>query len=437
MRINLELFKRLRELPQHKLVHSVSMPLGNSRPHDPAAMQLLKTSVDVLGAPYASEHLSFNRLGTAEGDVWTGFLLPPRQNDEGVAIAAARIDEMRKALGVPAAFETGVNYLRPRSDELTDGEFFRAVAEAADCGILLDLHNLLTNERNGRTPLERVLKEIPLDRVWEIHVAGGMEYRGYWLDSHSSHLSDDLFKIALDVVGACPSLRAIVFEIMEEYLNESSRSQLEEDVQRLRSIWNSRSNHRETLLGLGREATITEPGPCTSVTAWEETLGANAIGRAARDGKGIPLSDPALDLYADLTKSMRESTIYQSLPFTVRLLLATIGPTALSRLMARFLNASPPQPFGAAEAHHFICFLRGTDTEVRYLRQVLAFEEAVNAVASGHGNRTVAFDCNPVLLFEALEQRRDPGLLATQYFTVEISPHSLQVRRAEPQESGF
>jgi hypothetical protein len=36
---------------------------------------------------------------------------------------------------VPIAVETGVNYLRPRPDELPDGEFVAQVVEAADCGI--------------------------------------------------------------------------------------------------------------------------------------------------------------------------------------------------------------------------------------------------------------------------------------------------------------
>ena len=108
---------------------------------------------------------------------------------------------MRRAAGVPVAFETGVNYLRPQPDEIPDGLFVRRVAEAADCGILLDLHNLLTNERNGRVPLRAVFDDIPHERVWEIHLAGGREYHGYWLDSHSGHIDDDLFTAAGAVVG--------------------------------------------------------------------------------------------------------------------------------------------------------------------------------------------------------------------------------------------
>ena len=60
-----------------------------------------------------------------------------------------------------------------------------AVAECADCGILLDLHNLFANGVNGRQSVEEFIAQLPLERVWEIHVAGGVELDGYWLDAHS------------------------------------------------------------------------------------------------------------------------------------------------------------------------------------------------------------------------------------------------------------
>jgi uncharacterized protein len=65
------------------------------------------------------------------------------------------VQRLRNELGVPLAVETGVNYLRPRRDELPDGEFMAALAEDADCGILLDLHNVYCNERNGRARRSR------------------------------------------------------------------------------------------------------------------------------------------------------------------------------------------------------------------------------------------------------------------------------------------
>jgi uncharacterized protein len=68
---------------------------------------------------------------------------------------------------------------------MPDGVFVGAVAESADCGILLDLHNVFANGVNGRQPVEDFLAQLPLDRVWEIHLAGGFDMEGLWLDAHS------------------------------------------------------------------------------------------------------------------------------------------------------------------------------------------------------------------------------------------------------------
>ena len=159
---------RLQRAPGRKLVHSVAAPVGGQQRPDAHHLALLRAAVREFGAPFASEHLSFNAIH----GVCTGFFLPPRQTDAQVRIIADNIRRLQDALGVPVAIENGTNYLRPRSDEMHDGEFIASVAELADCGLLLDLHNAYANAVNGRQPLTQMLAELPLDRVWELHLAG-------------------------------------------------------------------------------------------------------------------------------------------------------------------------------------------------------------------------------------------------------------------------
>ncbi len=108
----------------------------------------------------------------------------------------------------PIAFENPVSYLPPHPAEIPDGEFAAEVAEAADCGILLDLHNLLCNERNGRQSVAEYCRSIPLERVWEIHLAGGQLERGFWLDAHSGIVEPALLEIVAELVPRLPALRA-------------------------------------------------------------------------------------------------------------------------------------------------------------------------------------------------------------------------------------
>lgn len=69
-------------------------------------------------------------------------MLPPLQNADGLAAIVANIQQLQSHLDVPLLIETGVNYLQVQPDQWSDGEFVAAVATAADCGILLDLHNI-------------------------------------------------------------------------------------------------------------------------------------------------------------------------------------------------------------------------------------------------------------------------------------------------------
>jgi uncharacterized protein (UPF0276 family) len=429
IRIDLDLFSRLGAMPHHKLVHSVTLPVGNSRPHDPRELERLAQSIALLNAPYASEHLSFNHYETRSQSHWTGFLLPPKQDATAVEIAASRIYEMRRAVGVPVAFETGVNYLRPQEDELSDGRFVRCVAEAADCGILLDLHNLLTNERNGRGSLRAVFNEIPCERVWELHLAGGMQYRGYWLDSHSSHIEDELFEAARAIVDKCPNLRAIIFEIMEQHVNEHSREALRDDVQRLHSLWAQRRRLRPANVRQLADHARPRAMDLTAVRCREETLGALALGRAPVDPDPIVVGDPAALLYADLVASMREGVLYETLPFLVGLLLGSLGPQATMDLISAYRANMAPEPFGADEARRFVSYVRAQELAVPHIAEVLDFEDALNAVGRTLEERVVTFGCDPAALLTALSERKAPGLLKRERFYVDVSPSGIKVRQ--------
>jgi Protein of unknown function (DUF692) len=81
---------------------------------------------------------------------------------------------------------------RTRSSAVRLSAYVAAIAEQADCGILLDLHNIWTNQRNGRQPVTDYIAQLPLDRVWEVHLAGGFETGGFYLDAHVGAIDPEL-----------------------------------------------------------------------------------------------------------------------------------------------------------------------------------------------------------------------------------------------------
>lgn len=418
---------RLRALPQPKLVHGVGFPVGGSRPPDPLHLPLLVDMIDSLGAPWASEHLAFNQAAGPDGTFATGFLLPPLQSPGGVAAAAASIRSVASLLPVPFAVETGVNYLEPRAGEMSDGAFVAAVAEAADCGIVLDLHNLWANERNGRQSVEDVLAELPLERVWEVHVAGGSEFRGYWLDAHSGEVPGPLLEVAQRILPELPELRAVIFEITATFLNRLGFDGVRRQLAALRELWDGRG--RSPRLASRRRPAVLEPSPSPEPDftpgEWEDGLAALVVGRPSSSSAYDRLAgDPGVDVLRQLVWNFRSGVLVETLGLTCRLLLLHGGDPLVRDLFDGFFSSAPPQLFASVEAEAFGAYLERRRPEVPFLEEVLGFERAsIRAVLEGRP-QLVPFRFDPASLLEPLARGRFPEAPTPGRFEVEVTPEA-------------
>ena len=425
---NLEAMARIAALPQKKLVHSVGFPVGGTQCYGGDYVSPLAVAVRDLDAAWISEHLSFNTVSNPAGLEQVGFLLPPRQTPEGVELAVRNIRRLAAGMPAPFAFETGVNYLKPRTDELSDGAFFAGIAEGADCGILLDLHNLWANERNGRQPIEDVLDELPLDRVWEVHLAGGMLLDGYYLDAHSGAIAPELLDVAARVIPRLPNLGALIFEILPGYVPTLGLSGVRRQLALMNDLWRLRRSERIVVPRSRAPAMAGKKLP-EDVLQWERTLGALAVGRSPSDLHDTSdlARDPAIAMIRKLIGEFRSSRISRALHFTTILMLASWGPARVHALLAEYEDQCYPDIFTSGEADRFACFLRerlDVLPPAPYLRDVLSFEHALVRAAL-YGERTkLQWDIDPTELFDTLEQGRVPAAVNSQKSTMEIVPSS-------------
>jgi uncharacterized protein (UPF0276 family) len=418
---NEEALRHLERLPGRKLIHSVAAPVGGTVRPEPAQVALLRDAVERFQAPWLSEHLSFNQTP----DFATGFFLPPRQTMHGVRVATAGIRDLQTALPVPVAVETGVNYLRPRRDELADGEFVARVIEAADCGLLLDLHNVFANERNGRQPLDAFLEQLPLERVWEVHLAGGMEAEGFWLDSHSGAIPDALCGIAERVIPRLPNLGAIIFEIFPSFVPLVGLDLIREELARLRDLWRLRPRERRPQvprIRLSSESCDTVPPE-----AWERALGKLVTGQAVDDEIGAELArDRAVSLVGGLVCEFRASMIVAVLPLTSRLLILALGAQASRVVFQDYWSRTPPRMFASLEAEAFGRYLGALELKVPQLAAVLSFERAVLATLVDGQRRVVPFEFEPLPLLRGLAEGRLPEKAGQAgAYEIELTPDGL------------
>ena len=317
--------------------------------------------------------------------------MPPLQTEAQVELAAQNIVRRAAAVGRPVAFETGVNYFARRDFEMPDGAFFAAVAEAADCGILLDLTNLWVNHKNGRTEVGEVLADLPLDRVWEVHLAGVEFAHGHWLDAHSGGINPELAAIAAEVVAGLPNLGAIIFEIAPERFAGFGATAFLREMEGIHRLWETARRPAAKAATAPRAPSSGQAAP--SPEAWERVLSRQLLPGPDRsgdstDGLDVGAADErSFALYAELIASFRRGAIAEMLPNSIRLLLIAIGEKALRDLLARYFAAAPPSTFATDEALGFRRFIEANPLPVPGLADMLGFETSL--VEAAADSRTI------------------------------------------------
>ncbi|MEM8697515.1 MAG: DUF692 family multinuclear iron-containing protein [Pseudomonadota bacterium] len=417
-------FAALLDLGKPVLMHSVGCPVASTNGFDTRQLDGLRRSLEILKPAWWSDHASF--VSTGEARRGMGFLMPPIQNRRSVAMIADRIKTLQDMFGLPFAFETGVNYFAPRDGDMPDGAFWGEIARAADCGILLDLHNIWSNQRNGRCAADTVIAQLPCEHVWEIHVAGGQDHKGYWLDSHCGLPQAEVIALLERTAPALPDLKAINFEIVPEYVDVETIGA--EDVRallrRLRAI-GSRARPSEAsqpvALQTGRPARDPKDEPeALSPVEWETRLrhGIDARCRGEISGAG---SDPAFDIYIDLILMARRGSIVDALPLTARYLWLALGEDGLEALLRRYLADAAPEAFMADEARNFARFA-GREGGVPHLADISAFEFAAQKAAETGEAQLARFGCDPVPLLTAIRKGVPPPAPPPMAIEVEVRP---------------
>jgi uncharacterized protein (UPF0276 family) len=421
--------ERIAALPQSKVIHGIGAPLGSCRLPDPSHLQAIRESADLLNARWYSEHLAFNRGITSTGNYFAGFLLPPLQTESSAQAIAKTIREVQDRLEMRIAVETGVNYLRMRPWELEDGLFANMVAELADCDLLLDIHNVWTNARNGRQSVQSFLSQLDLSRVREIHLAGGFEYHGFWLDAHSGLVPDDVMTICRNLVPGLPRLCAIHIEILPQFLPTVDMQSLKAQLRECQQIWQVRGRNCEPLTLSRRVASETNSSPqpppadC-SHEVWQDTLASLVA--------GIPIQitapwavelerDPAIPLFVDLARTFRAGIVVQNLKMTSRYLMLEIGKDAYRQLLNNFWQGHCPEPFSASECRAFSAWLRLNGPQFPILSSLIDYDLALMGVTEDDQTRLVRFNCEPMGLLSCLGEGRLPENIEYGDYELELA----------------
>jgi len=143
-----------------------------------------------------------------------GVLMPPILCADSAAALAESVRRLRAESGFEVLPENPPAQLYLGDLHLLD--YFARVADAADCGLLLDVAHLAIYQRAaGHAPLDG-LDGFPLERVVELHVAGASEFRcagrAFVDDDHAPEPLTDTWRILEHALPRARNLRALVYE---------------------------------------------------------------------------------------------------------------------------------------------------------------------------------------------------------------------------------
>lgn len=161
--------------------HSVSLSLGGADRPDKRRIDRLNELGDRLDSPFVSDHICFVRSGGLE----SGHLLPVARTELSLKILVDNVQEAQQRLKRPLVLENIAYLCDWRHCQMSEGEYISRLVLQTGCTLLLDVANLHANAINHHFDAIRFLRELPLNHIEYVHVAGGMSHAGVYHDTHA------------------------------------------------------------------------------------------------------------------------------------------------------------------------------------------------------------------------------------------------------------
>jgi uncharacterized protein (UPF0276 family) len=173
------------------VMHGVSLSIGSAAPLDRGYLREVQALAKRIEPAWISDHLCWTGVGGKN----LHDLLPLPYTEEALQHVVARVRAVQDILGRRILLENVSSYVGFRDSRLTEWDFLRAVAEEADCLILLDVNNIYVSSINHEFDPHDYLAAIPVERVQQMHLAGHQDHGDYLIDTHDHPVPDPVWTL--------------------------------------------------------------------------------------------------------------------------------------------------------------------------------------------------------------------------------------------------
>lgn len=208
-------------------VHGLGLSLGTPGELDRHRLKAFARVAEVARAEWVSEHVAFTR----SGEVDLGHLQPVRPTREVAEMIADHAREVADFCGRPIILENITSHL-PVRGELSETDFLNRICQQADCGLLVDVTNLLINSRNHDFDPLVWLDGIDAERIIQLHMVGYSRAGERYVDGHGEAIQQDVLDLAREVLARSP-VRAV---ILERDAHFPGTEEMEAELAKLRAL---------------------------------------------------------------------------------------------------------------------------------------------------------------------------------------------------------
>jgi uncharacterized protein (UPF0276 family) len=187
------------------VMHGVSLSIGGTDALNFDYLSQVKSLSRRIEPAWISDHLCW----TGVNGVNLHDLLPLPYTEEALLHVVNRVKTVQDFLGRRLLLENVSSYVTYAHSEMAEWDFLSAIAERADCLILLDINNIFVSAHNhGFDPLV-YLNNVPINRVQQFHLAGHLNLGNIIIDSHGDSVIEPvwtLYKAAVQRFGPVSTL---------------------------------------------------------------------------------------------------------------------------------------------------------------------------------------------------------------------------------------
>jgi uncharacterized protein (UPF0276 family) len=217
-------------------MHGVSLSIGSCDPLDQDYLQKLKLLADRVEPMWISDHLCW----TGVNGVNMHDLMPLPYTQESVDHVAQRVQQVQDYLQQQILLENVSSYVDYRQSEMTEWEFLAAVAEKADCLILLDINNVFVNSFNHQFNAIDYLNHLPAKRIKQFHLAGHENCETHIVDTHNHPIINNVWELYEEAVKRYGAVATLI----ERDANIPSIPELMTELDQAKTIYHQTTKAR-------------------------------------------------------------------------------------------------------------------------------------------------------------------------------------------------